>query len=104
VSKQESKQDKVKYVLGQKQTRNHHCHWPGCTAQVPPAVWGCKKHWFKLPRNLREKIWGAYRIGQEVNLTPSREYVKVAIEVQEWIHAYLRSQEAPNDGTLPLLD
>jgi len=24
---------------------------------VPPKMWGCKKHWFKLPKSLRDKIW-----------------------------------------------
>lgn len=77
--------DKVQYVLSQRQTRNHECHWPGCTKQVPPAMWGCKPHWFALPANLRAKIWAAYVPGQEKTLTPSDAYLKVAHEVQEWI-------------------
>jgi hypothetical protein len=36
---------------------------------------------------LRNKIWRAYRIGQEDSKTPSREYIAVAKEVQEWIAA-----------------
>jgi len=31
---------KADYVRSQGQTRNHHCHWPGCDKQVPPAMWG----------------------------------------------------------------
>lgn len=77
--------DKVKYVKSQGQSRDHTCHWPGCTTQVPPAMWGCKEHWFKLPQRLRIRVWAAYRIGQEVTLTPSREYIAVAKEVEEWI-------------------
>lgn len=76
---------KADYVRRQPQTRNHHCHWPGCEKQVPPAMWGCKSHWFKLPSILRAKIWRTYRPGQEVTMTPSAEYVAVAREVQEWI-------------------
>lgn len=79
------KHDKVKYVKSQGQTRTHHCHWPGCDKQVPPAMWGCYTHWMNLPKYLRDKIWAAYRIGQEVKMTPSREYVSVTREVQEWI-------------------
>lgn len=30
--------DKRAYVKQATQTRNHHCHWPGCTKQVPPAM------------------------------------------------------------------
>jgi hypothetical protein len=86
-----NKDDKVKYVKSQGQTRNHHCHWPGCNKQVPPAMWGCYAHWMKLPKVLRDKIWAAFRPGQETNLTPSREYLAVAREVQEWIEAYKES-------------
>lgn len=77
--------DKVAYVKSQTQTRNHTCHWPDCRVQVPPAMWGCKKHWFKLPIVLRHKIWKAYVPGQEITLTPSAEYLHVADEVNVWI-------------------
>jgi hypothetical protein len=77
--------DKADYVKSQGQTRRHHCHWPNCPEQVPPAMWGCKKHWFLLPKSLRDKVWKAYRPGQEVDMRPSREYLDVANEVQEWI-------------------
>lgn len=79
--------EKVDYVRRQPQTRDHHCHWPGCEKQVPPAMWGCKKHWFMLPRHLRTKIWRTYQPGQERTFTPSREYVMTAREVQDWIAA-----------------
>lgn len=77
--------DKVNYVKHQSQTRNHECHWPGCARQVPPAMWGCKNHWYMLPPELRAKIWNWYVPGQEVNGTPSTLYIEVAREVQEWI-------------------
>lgn len=76
---------KARYVLGEGQTRKHHCHWPGCDRQVPPAMWGCKAHWYKLPADLRAEIWRTFRPGQEKTMTPSREYVAVARKVQEWI-------------------
>ena len=77
--------DKVAYVKRQGQTRDHHCHWPGCPKQVPPAMWGCKTHWFKLPRALRQRIWATYVPGQEVTATPSAEYLAAATAVQQWI-------------------
>lgn len=82
---------KADYVRRQPQTRKHHCHWTGCTRQVPPAMWGCKTHWFMLPIALRNKVWAAYRPGQEIDGTPSADYVAVAREVQAWIAA----QEKP---------
>lgn len=79
------KRDKVRYVKSQGQTRNHHCHWPGCEKQVPPAMWGCYYHWMKLPKYLRDMVWAAYQPGQEKTMTPSREYLRVARLVQKWI-------------------
>jgi len=78
---------KADYVRGQAQTRNHECHWPGCTKQVPPAMWGCKAHWYVLPAELRREIWRCYRPGQEADLHPSAAYIAVARQVQQWIAA-----------------
>lgn len=80
--------NKANYVRSQGQTRKHHCHWPGCDKQVPPAMWGCKAHWFTLPKLLRDKVWAAYVPGQEVNGTPSRLYLHVMEEVDAWIKNY----------------
>lgn len=82
-----TKREKADYVKKQTQFRNHHCHWPGCKEQVPPAMWGCRAHWFRLPLYLRNKIWAAYRPGQEKDLRPSRTYLKVAQEAEDWIRA-----------------
>jgi hypothetical protein len=78
-------QDKADYVRSQEQDRAHHCHWPSCDKQVPPAMWGCSKHWFSLPVHLRRKVWQAYEPGQEITMTPSDAYLSVAREVQDWI-------------------
>lgn len=78
---------KREYVRRQGQSRDHQCHWPDCQQQVPPAMWGCRTHWMKLPKRLRDKIWDTYEIGQEVTMTPSAEYLAVAFEVQDWIAA-----------------
>jgi hypothetical protein len=79
---------KAAYVRSQRQTREHTCHWPGCEKQVPPAMWGCRPHWYRLPAALRNKIWHAYRPGQENDLRPSQEYLDAANEVQQWIREH----------------
>lgn len=79
---------KADHVRHAPQTRKHTCHWPGCEKQVPPAMWGCRTHWYKLPARLRSKIWNAYRPGQEQDGRPSRAYAEVAREVQDWIRDY----------------
>lgn len=85
---------KVDHVRRAGQTRSHGCHWPGCERQVPPAMWGCSKHWYALPAELRGRIWRAYRAGQEEDGRPSREYLAAAHEIQEWIKANRKPPEA----------
>lgn len=77
----------------------HLCHWPGCKKSVPPAMWGCRAHWFKLPQHLRSKIWQTFEPGQEIAKTPSAEYLAVASEVQDWI----RNQTQPTTSEALLL-
>lgn len=82
---------KADYVLGEKKKaeksghRHHTCHWPGCGKQVPPAMWGCRTCWYRLPMSIRNRIWAAYRPGQEKDLNPSEEYMKAAQAAQDWI-------------------
>ena len=45
----------------------------------------CRSHWFSLPRTLQNKIWAAYREGQENDWQPSREYCLAAIEAVTYI-------------------
>lgn len=90
----------------------HTCHWPGCGKPVPPAMWGCKPHWFALPKRLRDLIWDTYVPGQEITKTPSDSYINAAQQVQTWIKAKefaekkivelaeaKRAADKPSDGT-----
>lgn len=76
---------KVDHVRSAVQTRSHGCHWPECKRQVPPAMWGCKEHWFQLPPALRGRIWASYRPSQEIDMHPSQAYLDAALDVQMWI-------------------
>lgn len=86
---------KADYVRLQPQTRPHKCHWPGCEAEVPPAMWGCIPHWYTLPAMLRAKVWRTFVPGQEITLTPSEEYLAVMREVQAWISKHLAAPRQP---------
>jgi hypothetical protein len=63
----------------------HTCHWPGCPIEVPPRMWGCRAHWYRVPQRLRNRIWNTYVPGQEITKTPSPEYIDAAKAVQQWI-------------------
>ena len=93
--------DKVAHVrraAAEHQGGRHTCHWPGCGEIVAPAKWGCARHWYKLPKDLRDAIWRTYRPGQEQTKTPSRAYVVAALNVQAWIRDHAAPE--PKQETL----
>lgn len=56
----------------------HTCHALNCEAHVPPRMHMCKRHWFMVPKALRDGLWDAYRPGQERRMDPSPEYLLAA--------------------------
>lgn len=52
-------------------------HTYGCTKRVPPKMFMCRKHWYMVPKALRDAVWQEYVAGQEVCLDPSPEYLAV---------------------------
>lgn len=56
----------------------HTCHATGCDLAVPPKMFTCRRHWFRLPKSYRDAIWATYRPGQEVTKDPSPEYLEAA--------------------------
>ena len=47
---------------------------------LPPEMWGCRKHWFMVPKPIRDRIWRTYRVGQCDDMNPSRGYLLAAKE------------------------
>ena len=35
----------------------------------------CRRHWFMVPKVLRDEVWATYRTGQEITKDPSEEYL-----------------------------
>lgn len=68
----------------------HTCHANNCETKVPPAMFMCRKHWFKLTTALRHELLDAYEPGQENRMDPSDEYIEVA---QRCV-AYVAEKEA----------
>lgn len=73
----------------------HTCHWTNCAKEVPPSMWGCKNHWFRLPKIIRDRIWATYKSGQEITKTPSASYLVVARGAQKWIELAEEFGDAP---------
>jgi len=57
---------------------SHYCHITGCTIPTPPEIFACKRHWFMVPKLIRDRIWAAYRNGQCDDWKPSAEYCQAA--------------------------
>lgn len=80
-----TKADHVRREMRRGPTPGHHCHWPGgCKVITAAAQYCCRDHWYRIPLGLRNKIWAAYRQGQEVSKTPTRRYIEVVREVEAW--------------------
>lgn len=56
----------------------HTCHAAGCNKHVPPEMFMCRRHWFLLPKPMRDDIWGAYRQGQCDDWGISHDYAEAA--------------------------
>lgn len=56
----------------------HTCHATDCNTPVPPEMWGCRKHWYMVPRDIRLQIVQTYREGQCKDWKPSRAYLVAA--------------------------
>ena len=64
----------------------HLCRWPGCNTHVALKLWGCKRHWFNLPKAIRDRICATYREGQELTLDPSEEYMEADAEARRFAY------------------
>lgn len=57
----------------------HICHAKGCTVAVPPKLLMCRRHWYMVPKPLRDAVWTYYRPGQETSkFSPSPPYLQAA--------------------------
>jgi hypothetical protein len=64
---------------------SHHCHATGCNVKVPPEMFLCRRHWFSLPKPMRDRIWATYRLGQCDDKQISHEYAEAAKEAVTYI-------------------
>lgn len=84
----------------------HTCHAAGCSIVIPPKLFMCRTHWFKLPQHLRNSIWAEYRPGQEIDKQASARYLLTAVWCICFVadkegvvdHEHVRSEEAIEAG------
>lgn len=39
----------------------HKCPAPGCDKDVPSSQYACGRHWYSIPKPLRDELWAGYR-------------------------------------------
>jgi hypothetical protein len=80
----------------------HHCHATGCTAEVPREMLFCRRHWYSLPKALRDDVWAAYRHGQCDDQQISHEYAEAARAAVR--HVAAREGREPDTSVYDVLD
>lgn len=60
----------------------HPCGWPGCEERVYLHQWGCQRHYWRLPEELRIKLRDAVRGGKGRD---GPRHLAVLEEIREWI-------------------
>jgi hypothetical protein len=58
----------------------HTCPGPGCTADVPPEMLACSRHWYQVPRQLRAAVWRAWADGAGAGTAAHTAAITAAIE------------------------
>lgn len=81
---------------------SHTCHATECTVSVPPAMFMCKRHWFSLPKAMRDAIWRYYRPGQCDDWAISHEYANAARDAVRFIAA--KEGKTPDTSIYDMLD
>lgn len=76
-------------------TPKHSCHARGCSKSVPPRMLMCGFHWRIVPAKLQADVWRTYRRGQEIDKSPSREYLDAARAAIEAVATRENEQKEP---------
>jgi hypothetical protein len=71
------------------------CPWPGCLCEIPLPMFMCREHWQMLPKPLRDMVWDAYEVGQELDARMvSDEYRDAEKAARNWVNSYLAAEGA----------
>jgi hypothetical protein len=72
----------------------HRCGWPGCPEEVPAMHWGCLRHTWCLPKEIRHEIWRTYVPGQDRTNVASPEHVAALLAAKAWVSKSLSNSGA----------
>jgi hypothetical protein len=55
------------------------CPVPGCREQIDSSRLMCRRHWYLVPKQIRDRVWATWRSGQGALSKEHLEAVHVAI-------------------------
>src|SRR5260221_9914101 len=72
---------------------NHACRCPvpGCGDLIDPSRLMCRRHWYRVPKHLRDQVWATWRSGQGTHSREHYETVRMAIVACQEPHPAGRS-------------
>lgn len=56
----------------------HRCHAKGCLVPVARHMLMCRRHWYMVPKLIRDRVWATYREGQCDDMRPSEAWHEAA--------------------------
>lgn len=58
-----------------------HCPVTGCDEQIDPSRLMCRRHWYLVPKLLRDRVWATWRSGEGAHSAEHRQAVLSAITI-----------------------
>lgn len=55
------------------------CPIPRCGEGIDPSRLMCKKHWYMVPKQMRDHVWATWRSGHAAYTTEHRDAVDAAV-------------------------
>ena len=55
------------------------CPIPGCGYQIDPSRLMCRRHWYRVPKQLRDQVWATWRSGRGALSREHQDAVRTAI-------------------------
>ena len=73
----------------------HTCHATGCDRAVPPKMFMCRPHWYRLTKAHRDAIWATYVPGQESRKDPTAAYLAAAQDAIRYLEEQAKLPPPP---------
>jgi hypothetical protein len=56
-----------------------HCQVPRCEEQIDPSRLMCRGHWYRVPKQLRDRVWATCQSGRGTSSIEHQSAVRLAI-------------------------